>query len=73
MKKVSKRKIYNIAKPHIYELEERGDLQAHNSDSEDFLDVAVWSLEKALVAAYEQGKLDAQKAYEKEKKDELKN
>jgi hypothetical protein len=42
---VSKRKIYNIAKKHIYGLPERGDLKAHNSDREDFLDIAVWSLE----------------------------
>ena len=54
--KVSKRKIYNIAKKHIYGLPERGDLKAHNSDREDFLDIAVWSLEGALIAAYEQGR-----------------
>ena len=54
--KVSKRKIYNIAKKHIYGLPERGDLKAHNSDREDFLDIAVWSIEEALIAAYEQGR-----------------
>ena len=58
--KVSKRKIYNIAKKHIYGLPERGDLKAHNSDREDFLDIAVWSLEAALIAAYEQGRKDGQ-------------
>ena len=58
--KVSKRKIYNIAKKHIYGLLERGDLKAHNSDHEDFLDIAVWSLEEALIAAYEQGRKDGQ-------------
>lgn len=57
---VSKRKIYNIAKKHIYGLPERGDLKAHNSDREDFLDIAVWSLEAALIAAYEQGRKDGQ-------------
>lgn len=55
---VNKRKIYNIAKKHIYGLPERGDLKAHNSDHEDFLDIAVWSLEDALIAAYEQGRKD---------------
>ncbi|EMF0257299.1 DUF6900 domain-containing protein [Enterococcus gallinarum] len=57
---VSKRKIYNIAKKHIYGLNDRGDLKAHNSDREDFLDIAVWSLEEALIAAYEQGRKDGQ-------------
>lgn len=57
---VSKRKIYNIAKQHIVQLPERGDLKAHNSDSEDFLDIAVWWLEDALIAAYEQGRKDGQ-------------
>ena len=57
---VNKRKIYNIAKKHIYGLPERGDLKAHNRDREDFLDIAVWSLEEALIAAYEQGRKDGQ-------------
>ena len=57
---VSKRKIYNIAKKHIYGLPERGDLKAHNSDREDFLDIAVWSLEDSLIAAYEQARKDRQ-------------
>lgn len=57
---VNKRKIFNIAKKHIYCLPERGDLKAHNSDREDFLDIAVWSLEEALIAAYEQGRKDGQ-------------
>ncbi|MGH2161747.1 DUF6900 domain-containing protein, partial [Enterococcus faecalis] len=30
------------------------------SDREDFLDIAVWSLEEALIAAYEQGRKDWQ-------------
>ena len=38
---VNKRKIYNIAKRYIVGLPERGDLKAHNSDREDFLDIAV--------------------------------
>lgn len=51
--------IFNIAKKHIMEVAERGDLKAHNCDSEDFLEISVWCLEKALTAAYEQGKKDA--------------
>ena len=57
---VNKRKIYNIAKRYIVGLPECGDLKAHNSDREDFLDIAVWSLEDALIAAYEQGRKDGQ-------------
>ncbi|ENZ5602691.1 MULTISPECIES: DUF6900 domain-containing protein [Enterococcus] len=30
----------------------------YNSDHKDFLDIAVWCLEDALIAAYEQGKKD---------------
>lgn len=58
--KVSKRKIYNVAKNYIVQLPERGDLKAHNSDREDFLDIAVWCLEDALIAAYEAGRKDGQ-------------
>ena len=58
--KVSKRKIYNVAKNYIVQLPERGDLKAHNSDREDFLDIAVWCLEDALIAAYEVGRKDGQ-------------
>ena len=50
MKKASKRKIFNIAKQHIVQLPERGELKTRNNDSDDFLDIAVWSLEDALVA-----------------------
>ena len=60
MAKVSKRKIYNIAKQHIVGLPERGDLKTRYNDREDFLDIAVWSLEDALIAAYEQGRKDGQ-------------
>ena len=37
-------------------IEGREDLNAHRSDSEDFLDdIAVWNLEEALIKAYELG------------------
>ena len=58
--KVNKKKIYNIAKENIYTVSERGDLKTLNSDYADFLEVAVWELEKALIAAYEQGRKDAE-------------
>jgi len=38
-------------------IEGREDLNAHGSDSIDFLgDIAVWNLEEALIKAYELGK-----------------
>lgn len=45
-----------IACENIPELEERPDLEARGSDSEDFFETSVWSLKDALVAAYELGK-----------------
>lgn len=50
------RKLVAIAKKYLVDMQDRSDLKAHNSDSEDFLDVAVWELESALRAAYELGK-----------------
>jgi len=50
------RKLVAIAKKYLVGMQSRSDLKAHNSDSEDFIDVAVWELESALRAAYELGK-----------------
>ncbi len=62
MKKLSKKEIESlveIAKKHIYPVEARGDLETRDNDSEDFLDVSVWSIKAALAAAYELGKENA--------------
>ena len=45
---------------HIYPVEARGDLETRDNDSEDFLDVSVWSIKAALTAAYELGKESSQ-------------
>ncbi len=45
-----------IAIKHITTIEMRGDLETRKSDSEDFVDIAVWELREALKAAYELGK-----------------
>ena len=50
------KKIVKIAQENIPAMEERPDLEARNNDSADFLDVSVWCLKDALVAAYELGK-----------------
>lgn len=41
---------------HMPPVADRGDLKTRNSDSEDFLNVAVWGLRDALMEAYELGK-----------------
>lgn len=53
------RKLVAIAKKYLVSMQSRSDLKAHNSDSEDFIDVAVWELESALRAAYELGKSES--------------
>ena len=48
--------LLEIAKKHSYAVENRGDLEKRNNDSEDFLDISVWSLKEMLREAYELGK-----------------
>ena len=48
--------LLEIAKKHSCAIEERGDLEKRNNDSEDFLEVSVWSLKEMLKEAYELGK-----------------
>lgn len=59
MKNVSKatlEKLMAIVHKNIPELENRKDLEARHSDSEDFFETSVWSLRDALIEAYELGK-----------------
>lgn len=48
--------IQEIAKKEILAIESRGDLEIKNSDGEDFFEVSVWELKKALLEAYNAGK-----------------
>lgn len=52
------KKIVEIAMECIPSLgmDGRTDLETKNSDSEDFHDIAVWSLKAALIEAYNLGK-----------------
>ena len=50
------RALFEIAKQNIVGLENRENLDAKYSDDLDFLDVSVWCLKAALIAAYELGK-----------------
>lgn len=48
--------ILKIAKKYFYSIESRGDLKSRYNDNEDFIDVAVWNIEAALIEAYEAGR-----------------
>ena len=48
--------ILKIAMDNIIAIEEAGTLERRDSDSLDFHDIPVWSLKKALLAAYEAGR-----------------
>lgn len=65
MKKLTKRQRYALAKKHIYGIEERGDLETHNSDSEDFFEISVWELVDIIDAAYEFGQKNILKTLDK--------
>lgn len=58
-KKLNKKQqgaLLKIAMQTMLSVAERGDLETRNSDSEDFLDIPVWSLKQALEEAYLLGK-----------------
>ena len=59
MKKLNKKteaQLLKIAKEYMYAVEQRGDLEYRNCDSEDFIGVSVGSIAAVLQAAYELGK-----------------
>lgn len=56
LKKKNEQRVTEMALQMIPELEGRGDLEAHGNDSEDFIEISVWTLKEALVKAYELGK-----------------
>lgn len=60
-----RKSLYKIAEKNLLAVEERGDLKTRYNDSEDFLDVAVWTLQKMLEEAYELGKKQGEKQCKK--------
>lgn len=52
-------RITEMALRMIPALQGRSDLEEHGSDSEDFIEVSVWTLKEALLAVYELGKQNA--------------
>ena len=61
MKKAELNKLVKIAQENIPSMRGREDLEAQNMDELDFLDVSVWCLKDALIAAYELGKATGKK------------
>lgn len=51
-----KEQILEIAKQYMVAVDFRGHLEELHNDSDDFIEVPVWGLEAALLAAYELGK-----------------
>ncbi|MGT2681429.1 DUF6900 domain-containing protein [Streptococcus porci] len=60
-----RKSLYKIAEKNLLAVEQRGDLETRYNDSEDFLDVAVWTLQKMLEEAYELGKKQGEKQCKK--------
>ena len=56
MSKNEQKLLYKIASKHSYAIEQRGDLERRWSDSEDFIELSVWSIEEMLKEAYDLGK-----------------
>ncbi|MCM1440252.1 MAG: hypothetical protein NC131_13780 [Roseburia sp.] len=54
--KATEKELLKIAKMYSSAVQERGDLEARHSDSEDFIEISVWSLEQMLQQAYKLGK-----------------
>ena len=59
--KKEQRKVLEIAKRVVYGVKERGDLEMRYRDSDDFLDIAVWTLREAMEEAYALGKEDGKR------------
>ena len=61
MKELSKKELESlveIARKHIYPVEARGDLETRDNDSEDFIEVPVWSIQKVMEEAYLLGRMN---------------
>lgn len=61
------KKLVKIAQKNILTMKDRKGFERRYNDSEDFLDIAIWELENALVASYELGKRDANDTKEEDR------
>ena len=49
--------LLEIAKHLMAAVDSRGDLEARDNDSEDFIEVPVWGIQKAMEEAYLLGRM----------------
>ena len=56
MSKSEQKLLYKIAAKHNDAIKRRGDLERRWSDSEDFIELSVWSIEEMLKEVYDLGK-----------------
>ena len=56
--KKQQKALLDIAKRLMVEVENRGDLEARGCDSEDFIEVPVWGIQKAMEEAYLLGRAE---------------
>lgn len=54
--KTEEKALLEIAKRLMAAVDSRGDLEEHGCDSEDFIEVPVWAIQKAMEEAYLLGK-----------------
>ena len=54
--KAQETQLLEIARRLMYEVDARGDLDERGNDSDDFIEVPVWGIKKALEEAYLLGK-----------------
>lgn len=50
--KAEEKALLEIAKRLMASVDSRGNLEEHGCDSEDFIEVPVWSIQKAMEEAY---------------------
>ena len=56
LKRKNEQRVTEMALQMIPALEGRKNLESQGNDSEDFIEISVWTLKEALVKAYELGK-----------------
>lgn len=56
MKRKNEQRVTEMALQMIPALAGRKNLESHGNDSEDFIEISVWTLKEALVKAYELGR-----------------
>ena len=56
--KEEEKALLEIAKRLMVAVDNRGDLEARDNDSEDFIEVPVWGIQKAMEEAYLLGRMN---------------